>query len=346
MIVKRLTRLWTGISIALIVGLGLALAVLDGTARAESPVRDQAGSVETAPPLEPQLNYARVLTGGVPVYSHPLEALLGLSPARFLDTGYVWVSLPTPQSFKYGNFFWYTINHNEYVQADYLELYQPSGFQGMVISEPTTFAWIVFDTWTAAVPGQNPGDTSQLLKRYTVVPILGSQPVGDRTWYLVSEGHWVEQGMVGLITPKPRPEGVAPHEKWIEVDLYEQTLTAYEGDRMVYATLISSGLPYWKTETGLFRVRLKVDQGKMSGRESYADYYFLEDVPWTMYFHEGYALHGAYWHDSFGKPHSHGCVNMALADARWLFDWTEPAGRQGWSMANEKNPGTWVWVHD
>jgi hypothetical protein len=116
--VKRLIRLWTGISIACIVGLGLALAGLGGTARAESPVRDESGSVETAPPLEPQLTYARVLTGGVPVYSHPLEALLGLGPARFLDAGYVWVSLPSAQSFKYGNFFWYMINHNEYVQAE------------------------------------------------------------------------------------------------------------------------------------------------------------------------------------------------------------------------------------
>jgi lipoprotein-anchoring transpeptidase ErfK/SrfK len=84
----------------------------------------------------------------------------------------------------------------------------------------------------------------------------------------------------------------------------------------------------------------------MSGSDGQPDYYFLEDVPWTMYFHGAYALHGAYWHDRFGKVHSHGCVNLSLADAKWLFDWTSPAGRTGWSRATEEDLGTWVWVHE
>ncbi len=85
----------------------------------------------------------------------------------------------------------------------------------------------------------------------------------------------------------------------------------------------------------------------MSGREGYADYYFLEDVPWTMYFNRDFALHGAYWHDRFGIQHSHGCVNLSLADAKWLFEWTVPTStRSGWKLATEEQPGTWVWVHE
>ena len=331
--------------IAVVAGVSLTITVLIGTVQADEPVLPGTPPVETAPaPFA--VTYARVITGGVPVYSHPLEALLQLSPARMLDRGYFWVSLAAPQSFKYGPHLWYQINQDEYIQAGYLAPYQPSGFRGIEITEPATFAWIVFDTWTAAVPGQEPGEGSQVRKRYTIVPIEETQVVGDRFWYRVAEGHWVEQGMVGIVTPKPRPEGVGPDEKWIEVDLYEQTLAAYEGDRMVYATLVSSGLPWWKTITGLFRIQTKIDVNKMSGRDGYSDYYFLEDVPWTMYFHGGYALHGAYWHDSFGKTHSHGCVNLPVADAKWLFEWTGPAGRRGWSIATDKDPGTWVWVHE
>lgn len=298
------------------------------------------------PPVTPKLTYARVITGNVPVYQHPLQATLGLSPVRSLAAGYVWVSLADTQPIEQSGAHWYRINPDEYVQADYLEIYQPSAFRGLIQPPVETFAWIVFDTWTAAEPGALPGADSFLLKRYTIIPILEEQPFNDRRWYRVGEGHWIEQGMVGIVTPKPRPEGVLPGDKWIEVDLYEQTLAAYEGDQMVYATLVSSGLPWWRTEPGLFQVWVKVRQAKMSGREGYADYYFLEDVPWSMYFNGNFSLHGAYWHDRFGIRHSHGCVNLPLADAKWLFEWATPVDRGGWTLATEENVGTWVWVHE
>jgi len=90
---------------------------------------------------------------------------------------------------------------------------------------------------------------------------------------------------------------------------------------MVYATLISSGLPGWDTPPGLFQVWRKVEMAKMSGAPLKADYYFLEDVTWAMYFDGAIATHAAYWHNSFGYKHSHGCVNLAPSDARWLFYW-------------------------
>ncbi|MER3459517.1 MAG: hypothetical protein C4309_13610 [Chloroflexota bacterium] len=145
----------------------------------------------------------------------------------------------------------------------------------------------------------------------------------------------------------PRPEGVGPTEKWIEVNLYEQTLAAYEGDRMVYATLVSSGLPQWATPEGLTRIWIKLRVAKMSGAEGRSDYYFLEDVPWIMYFNKAVGLHGAYWHDGFGYVRSHGCVNLAPRDAEWLFNWTTPVVPEGTNsvLSTEDNPGTWVWVH-
>lgn len=353
-----LFKFWTSVLAAMIFLImavsGLALAQEDNL-QASAPVATPhpAPGAEAHPaPLELELRgaplptYAKVLTGGVPVYQHPVEATLGLPPARYFDLGYVWVTLPVSTPVEHQGQQWYEINAGEYVQAEHLAPFAPSHFKGKRIYRPESFAWIIFDTWSTSVPGRDPGEDSKLFKRYSTVNILEIAQVEDREWYRVEEGHWIEQGMVGIITPKPRPEGVGPDEKWVEVDLYEQTLAAYEGDRMVYATLVSSGLPFWETRTGLFRIWLKTDAGKMSGSEGRSDYYFLEDVPWTMYFHGAYALHGAYWHDRFGIKHSHGCVNMSLTDAKWLFDWTTPVStRQGWKMSTEAEPGTWVWVH-
>jgi lipoprotein-anchoring transpeptidase ErfK/SrfK len=131
------------------------------------------------------------------------------------------------------------------------------------------------------------------------------------------------------------------------VGLFEQTLAAYQGDQMVYATLVSSGLPQWTTVQGIFRIHSKFTLGPMVGQEGKPDFYALESVPWSMYFFRDYALHGAYWHDDFGWRHSHGCLNLAPLDAKWLFEWTTPAVPLGGKLAVARpDQGTWVWVHD
>lgn len=297
------------------------------------------------PAQNSQLTYAQVITGGVPVYAAPEQAAAGEPPLRLLDQGYVWVTLLQSQPVWHQGRAWVAINPGEYVAAEAVTARPASTFHGKEVTDQRRFAWVVFDTYTAPAPGMLPGDDTVLLNRYGIVPVEEEAQVDDRRWYRVGEGQWVEQGMLGLVSPKPRPEGVGPADQWIEVDLFEQTLTAYEGDRMVYATLVSSGLPWWETRPGLYQIWIKVRNDKMSGREGFSDYYFLEDVPWSMYFNGEFALHGAYWHDRFGQKHSHGCVNLSLADARWLYNWATPHGEAGWQLATDENPGTWVWVH-
>lgn len=118
-----------------------------------------------------------------------------------------------------------------------------------------------------------------------------------------------------------RPEGVAGDERWINVNLSTQTLTAYEGDEPVFTTRISSGKATHPTVTGLFRVWLRYERQTMNGYLLGYDYY-IENVPYVMYFYRDYALHGAYWHTNFGVPMSHGCVNLSPDDAAWLFHWS------------------------
>ena len=120
--------------------------------------------------------------------------------------------------------------------------------------------------------------------------------------------------------PSGRPLGVGENERWIDVDLSQQLLAAYQGNQLVYETYISSGTYDHPTVTGQFRIWLTYQSQTMDGRLLGYDY-FLEDVPYVMYFYEDYALHGTYWHNNFGTPMSHGCVNLHTADAQWVFNW-------------------------
>ena len=105
-------------------------------------------------------------------------------------------------------------------------------------------------------------------------------------------------------------------EHWIDVDLSDQMLYAYEGNTIVASFLVSTGVPAFPTVTGQYHIYIKLVSTLMVG-----DNYYLPDVPYTMYFYKGYGIHGTYWHNNFGHPMSHGCVNMYTPDAEWLFYW-------------------------
>lgn len=139
-------------------------------------------------------------------------------------------------------------------------------------------------------------------------------------------------------------------EKWIDVDLSEQRVVAYEGAQPVRAFIVSTGLPQWPTVTGTFRIRLKTRSQTMTGgSQAQGDYYYLPNVQWVQYFYEDYAFHGAYWHNNFGRPMSHGCVNMTNEDAKWLFDWAGPTWEDAgptWQKPTAQNPGTLVVIHE
>jgi lipoprotein-anchoring transpeptidase ErfK/SrfK len=108
------------------------------------------------------------------------------------------------------------------------------------------------------------------------------------------------------------------NQRWIEIDLSSQRLTAWQGKTPDYAVIISTGKDATPTLTGVFAIQTKLRTARMQG-----DDYDIPDVPYTMFYSGGYAIHGAYWHRSFGTPVSHGCVNVAVDHAQRLFDWAE-----------------------
>ena len=138
----------------------------------------------------------------------------------------------------------------------------------------------------------------------------------------------VEPGAVyaEIIADTPTPEftepTVAPYvppqmasgERWIDVDLSQQRVYAYEGDTLVNSFIVSTGTWQTPTVTGKFKIWIKVRSQAMTGPG-----YYLPDVPYVMYFYKDYGLHGTYWHNNFGTPMSHGCVNLTIPDAEWLY---------------------------
>lgn len=143
-------------------------------------------------------------------------------------------------------------------------------------------------------------------------------------------------------------------EKWIEVDLKNQKLIAWEGGSVYLETPVSSGLPWTPTPTGEFRIWSKFRYTKMEGGEG-KYYYYLPNVPYVMFFAndqvapmKGYGLHGTYWHNDFGTQRSHGCVNLPTPIAEKLFYWTTPVTPEGKSMvrADSQNSGTRIVIHN
>jgi lipoprotein-anchoring transpeptidase ErfK/SrfK len=175
-------------------------------------------------------------------------------------------------------------------------------------------------------------------------------------YFQMADGDWVRDAHIRMTTPGKRPPEVGPNERWLDVDISEQTLVVFEGDRPVYATLISSGKESkvkaqdHSTPRGMWRVREKHVVSTMDGDGSAAGDlpYSIEDVPYIMYFHKSYATHGAFWHRNYGVQMSHGCVNLAPLDAKWIFYYADPPVPPGFhgTWSSDDNPGSMVVVHD
>ena len=142
-----------------------------------------------------------------------------------------------------------------------------------------------------STPTNTPTPTRTATKAPTAVPTVVNQPVV--------------------------PDDIEDGQKWIDIDLSAQRLYAYKGHEVVRSFLVSTGTWQYPTPTGQYAVYIMLRYTDMSGPG-----YYLPDVPYTMYFYSGYGIHGTYWHDNFGTPMSHGCVNMVTSEAGWLFDWS------------------------
>jgi lipoprotein-anchoring transpeptidase ErfK/SrfK len=197
---------------------------------------------------------------------------------------------------------------------------------------PRVIGWQQASTFNKA----QGGGVNRMLAARTAVAILdvSADKAGRPLAYRIGETEWIAAADVRVFAAAPPPPLLEPGERWIDVDLDNQILVAFEGELPVYATMVSSGGKETPTETGIYRMWLKESEADMKGLNG-EDPYSVATVPWTQFFspEKGLALHTAYWHDQFGMRRSHGCVNLAPRDARWLYFWSDPQVPPGWTMA-------------
>lgn len=275
--------------------------------------------------------YFRLDEVSVPVLSGPAGSETGQA---FLP-GFVYISyIDRVES----NGVYYLLQNGGWIPGKGSRIGEYSRFQGLEFrsTPPNSFAWpLPFYTDSIPVrraPGYNTPLTDRILYPYiNMVQVYDTQSADGVDWNMIGPNQWVEARILATVTPNMTPpEGVTTN-RWIDVDLAEQTLAVYEDNELVFATVIASGLePFW-TRPGLFQIYQKKEIETMRNNDP-TDYYYLDNVPWTMYFDKARALHGAYWRTRFGYPQSHGCVNLSVGDAHWLFNWA--------------HEGDYVYVHD
>ena len=209
-------------------------------------------------------------------------------------------------------------------------------FQGLLFFDNprNDFGWIVDQTPSYRAPGFGAQITGKNYIREDVLQVYNAIESEGVVWYQIAPDEWVNSLKARVMSVKTNPPEGVDTNRWIEINLQQQILTVYEDGQLVFATLIASGLEPFYTQPGLFTINDKKPLETMQGafEADRSDFYYLQDVPWTMYFDQARALHAAYWRTFFGYPQSHGCVNLSPGDAKWLFEWAKEGG--------------YVWVHD
>jgi lipoprotein-anchoring transpeptidase ErfK/SrfK len=220
----------------------------------------------------------------------------------------------------------------------------PSRFAG-VHEEPLRldFGWVVKD---AAPVLAEPIEGKPIARKPHYARLSLQTSNGPQGYFRVAEG-WMPEADLRVPRLSPRPAEVGDTEAWIDVDLRTQTLVAYRGDVPVFATMVATGVgadgTAFATPKGIHHVRAKLLAATMDNLEhTGVAPYSYEEVPFTQYIGR-VALHGAFWHDQFGIPRSHGCINLSLADAEWLFAFSKPALPDGEKEVSAKT-GTVVRV--
>lgn len=281
--------------------------------------------------------------------------------AKRMVTGFY---IAVDKTFSWNGRSWYKSTKGLVAPADRFWLTPGSKFKGIELDgakNKLPLAWVyggrkTAPTYTIDAETQKV-KPAKAVERFTALALTGKEVERDGIRYSeLRDGTYIKNIHVRITRPGPPPTEIGPNERWIDVNLKEQTLVAFEGTRPVYATLVSTGKQSsvkdkdHRTPTGKWRIREKHVTTTMDGNGTAAGDlpYSIEDVPFVMYFHQSYAVHGAFWHQNFGVQMSHGCVNLAPLDAKHLFFFADPPLPEGFhgAWSNKERPGSYIVVHE
>ena len=266
--------------------------------------------------------YFKINPEGTPFYASMEDAIANQpSGPHMYPSNHLYVSYE--QLVNEGQGAFYQLRSGYWIRPDggRLARYDPP-FQGLLFSSKprNAFGWILERLQSRSGPSVNSPESGIEHNRFDIIQIYATQDANNLIWYLIGPGEWVDSRQISRVDVDTAPPQGVTGGRWIEVNLFEQTATVYDNNRLIFATMVSTGVEHFWTRPGLFHIYKKLETETMANSVP-DDFYYLEDVPWTMYFDEERALHGAYWHNRFGDPMSHGCVNLSTGDARWLYDW-------------------------
>ena len=277
--------------------------------------------------VDDSIRYGRVIVSPAILYPDPGMAARRQNPSRTFPNEEVYLTF-TDELILEGSTYYEVVEDGWIAASDIEELF-PSAYQGIqIVSFPQGgFGWMVDDGWSYQSP---PSEDRQrrrgaYLTRYSLHEVydIAIQEDGER-WYKLGDQRWVADVDFSYVSLREGNPTMNQKPRWIEVNLSHQNLVVYEDEIPVYAALVSTGRePAWTGE-GAYTIYNKIDNHPLISPDPVAigDYY-LEDVPYLLYYQGSWAIHSAYWHDEFGKPNSHGCVNLSLSDAAWLFAWAQ-----------------------
>ncbi|HVU05727.1 MAG TPA: L,D-transpeptidase family protein [Polyangiaceae bacterium] len=242
------------------------------------------------------------------------------------------------------------------VPLDRFTRVEPSRFHGLPLDDRTTLPVAFVRARGAYLFSGDPERTGLRAERKLefreAVPLTGKRiRTGGKSYLETRDGAWIEDDRLLRVDPMTSlPAWATGDRTWIDVSITKQALVAYRGKTPVFVTLVSTGIDgtgdpetTHSTIQGQFLVHTKHVTVTMDS-DAEGDEYDLRDVPYVQYFKDGFALHAAYWHDGFGAPRSHGCVNLSPLDARFLFSFTDPPVPTAWHGAMSTR-GTLVWIH-
>ncbi len=256
------------------------------------------------------------------------------NPTRYIDAGFKYISYLSVNDTDRGKFF--LSRNGDWIDGSYIARASIPVFHGVEVTGNIRygFGWIIDPIQSRIAAGYDQAVSGKNYQRFNFVNVYETITVKDTDWTRIGPNEWIEKRKVARVLPDPTPPEGVTNGRWIAINLYDQTLAVYENSTMIFATLISTGIDPYFTQPGVFQIYDMKEKDTMSGAfaADRSDYYYLEDVPFTMYYDQARAIHGAYWHSIFGYERSHGCVNLSVADAHWVYNWAEV--------------GDWVYVWD
>jgi hypothetical protein len=277
--------------------------------------------------------YARVQTEGPINIYNSLESAKSWSPSRVMPDGMRVFSYS--QRAESDGQVYYQFKSGEWVWGGDVSRITAPRYEGMVFHETPRDDFIFvnsieFPGYTA--PDYNAPQSGNVFRRYDILPLYGTQDDAAGTpWYRVGVNDWLPEHTVAAVMINTTPPEGVDNNRWIELNLFEQTMMVYEDGELVFATLVSTGVEPYYTQPGLFQIYERKETEDMTISVE-SEFYYLEDVPYTQYFDQARAFHGIYWHQFLGYVRSRGCVNLSIADARWLWEWAQD--------------GDWVYIWD